>query len=136
MGVTSSALFWRSKKSALILEKKTWLYLFLGEIFHTKCSFKSISEKKLQNISPRGHFFWCFRRNVYRSVLILRILRYPDESSAYASVIIADYENPYTESFPHGANRKIGHKLKIFRSVFHSFSETIQSLRVLFAKWK
>ena len=46
-----------------------WFCRSLGWIIHSKCSFKNIWEKKLQNISLRGLFFLCFWLSVYRSAL-------------------------------------------------------------------
>ena len=42
-------------KNALIV----FIFEF-AQIFHSKCSFKSIQEKKLPNFSMRGLFSWCF----------------------------------------------------------------------------
>ena len=46
-----------------------WFCRSLGWIIHSKCSFKNIWEKKLQNISLRGLFFLCFWLSVYWSAL-------------------------------------------------------------------
>ena len=49
----------------MICEENTRFHSNMGYIFHLKCCFKSICEKKLQTVSPWALSFMCCRRNVY-----------------------------------------------------------------------
>ena len=57
-----SCPFLKIEKIALILKTKALIVSIFEffQIFHSKCSFKSIQEKKIPNFSLRALFFLCF----------------------------------------------------------------------------
>ena len=62
--------FWNSKKVSWFVEERPWLCPSLGWIFHLKFNFKSILDKKLQNVSLQILFVSCFWQNLYRSAVV------------------------------------------------------------------
>ena len=76
---SSVALFAKSKKNALILEKRPQLSPSLVRIFRSKSSFKSIYKKKLKNFCLGGIFSLRFLQKVYQSNLIPQNLPCPEK---------------------------------------------------------
>ena len=56
--VKASPALFKIEKIALILEKKALIVSIFGLIFHSKCSFKSVWEKKLQNALLQIPYSW------------------------------------------------------------------------------
>ena len=56
----------QQKKALIFGKRRPWLCSSLGKIFQSKCSFKNIWEKKLQNI-----FLWCLFSCVFREMFIV-----------------------------------------------------------------
>ena len=72
-----SALIW--PKNALILEESALFACIYGLIYYSKCTFKSIFDKKHQNFSLWTPSFVCRTWNIYQISPISRILRCPQK---------------------------------------------------------
>ena len=62
--------FLKIHKSEQLLEKKALIESSFGQLFHSKCIFKSILEKKLQNLSVQRSFllYFCQTKHLSKSL--------------------------------------------------------------------